>query len=285
MDPISSVQPDTGVPHVLTKREQELARDHQVQSVFSQVLAEVGRQGYQSAAPADSEVPLGEQISSAWSDWFDFALTSSHRAAEAPQELKESFGNILQQAYHDGGYADPKAFLKSLSEDQLETVRQVHWLADEIDVDGLSEEGALNLLIPRSAQVDLNQDGLTQSGAAYGIQFPDSNTPKPVVQAWEEATQDMEWRDRAFYGLQMRLPGMMANYFFDENGGYLSHFEPGDPEYRNPMAAEDYSYVDSVQTHLDYLETFKNQLDPEKFQRDTAFFQKLKDALIDAGAQ
>ena len=139
-------------------------------------------------------------------------LWADTERAEEKTELGDQFGEILLKAYREEAYVDPKAFLSGLSEGELETVQHVHWLADPIKVGSLTEEGALNLLMPPAAQVDLNHDSFTQSGAAYGFRFPDSTAPPEVVAAWDEATADLSPSDRMMYEFQMKLPVLIGEH-------------------------------------------------------------------------
>ncbi|QDT07565.1 hypothetical protein K227x_59930 [Rubripirellula lacrimiformis] len=270
----------------LSLSQQRHSLDHHVQSVFSEVLATVGVEGYQTASPiavpsgddpAGDLPTLDQQAAGAWEDWFDLQLTGRYRTvATSPdvdhKQLQQDFGDVITRAYNDGGYADPKSFLQSLPSDKMETIRQIHSLADSINVSSLSDEGALNLLIPPVAQVDLNFDGLTQSGAAYGIRFPDSRTPADVAEAWNESTADLSEMDKAFYGLVAKLPTLLANIKLHPDGTFSHTVEPGDPEYSNPMAAEDYSYGQAAQDYVNYLDAFRAQIDPVRYQRDRAFW-------------
>lgn len=261
-------------------------REHAVQDVFSAILAEVGREGYASAQAVADDQPMAEQITACWSDWFDGERQGGRYATRTEAEaLKQSYGEILVRAYEEGGHAAPKDFLASLSKDELAVVQHVHALADRIQVESLSEEGALNLLVPPAAQVDLNRDGLTQSGAAYGFRFPDSTTPPEVVQAWEEATAGMSWGEQAVYQMQMKMPLLTANIVCDRDGRFLHRREPGDPDFVNPMASAGYSYLNATQEHLDYLETFRNQMPIEQYERDKAFWAMFQERLTENGAE
>ena len=258
--------------------------EHVVQGVFTAVLQAAGRDGYASAEAISDDAPLADQIAASWADWFDGQrINGRYQNSADAGLLKQSYGEILVQAYDQGTYADPKAFLDSLSEDQLDVVRRVHSLAEPISVDDLSEEGALNLLIPPPAQVDLNHDGFTRSGIAYGMRFPDSNTPADVTAAWEEATEGMSLGERMLYEFQMMLPLLTANIVCDEDGRFLERYEPGDPRFTNPMASDDYSYAGAVQDCLDYLERFRSQMPPERYEADTAFWTKLQGLLAERG--
>lgn len=256
-----------------------------VQDVFSEVLAAAGREGYASAEAIPDDRPLADHIASSWSDWFDGESRHGRYQNEPNgEELKLAYGEILVRAHEEGGHADPHAFLKKLSEDELAVVQQVHRLADPINVDELTVEGAVNLLVPPAAQIDLNRDGLTRCGVAYGLRFPDSNTPPEVVTAWEEATAGMSFEDRMIYEFQMTLPLLTANIVVDDQGHFVRRYEPGDPEFTNPMASSEYSYVQAAQDRLDYLELFKTRMSPEQYERDMAFWTRMHELLGEHGA-
>ncbi|MCA9131983.1 MAG: hypothetical protein KDA45_02465 [Planctomycetales bacterium] len=240
---------------------------------------EAGQPGYASAPALESDQPLDTQIQDSWESWFDTQLQGRYRRAQGATELGQQFGELALRAYQEGAYAAPKAFLSSLSQEELEVVQRVHWLAEPIQVNGLSEEGALNLLIPPAAQIDLDRDGLTRSGAANTIRFPDSTTPSEVARAWEEATAGLSPDEQSLYVLQMKLPVLLANFVIDDNGAYVRHYEPGDPEWVNPMAAADYSYEKVASDYLGYLEAFKNQIDLRRYAQDTAFWSDLQHRL------
>ncbi|MEZ6090187.1 MAG: hypothetical protein R3C05_19600 [Pirellulaceae bacterium] len=275
----------------LTPEQLRHSLDRDVKIVFRDVLAAVGLEGYASVAgetrvDSETENPsLDEQAAEIWRDWYDLQQTGRYRdiisrSKEHSAELGSQYGSILIRAVNEGGYSDPKGFLRKLPSDELDAIRQIQRLVDPIDVTSLSEEGALNLLIPPVAQVDLNRDGLTQSGVAFGIRFPDSRTPLPVAEAWEAATADLSWSEKAFHELQMKLPVLLANIHTNPDGTFSHQVEPGDPEFVNPMADENYSYTDAVQNQLDYLDAFRDQIDPLRYLRDHAFWTKFKAALL-----
>lgn len=271
-------------PEVMTLQRVRRARDKDIQSVFSEVLNNAGRAGYVSAEQAETSEPLDVRIEEAWNRWYQTELLGRYASKEAPQDLGRSYGEVLSKAYQEGAYVDPKTFLKGLSRDELKSVQNAHWLADEIQVGTLTEEGALNLLIPPAAQVDLNGDGLTRSGEAFGIRFPDSRTEPNVVAAWEEATDGMPLSERMVYELNMKLPVLLANLVTDADGRFVSSREPGDPDFVNPMLAEDYSFVQVAQNWIGHLEYFKNQMDPSQYAKGMEFWETFHQSLRDNGA-
>lgn len=266
---------------LLPLAQQRFEQAQEVQSVFSAVLQSVGRGGYESAEQLQSSQPLEQQMRSAWEGWFELQEASRNQNNGQRAELNDAFGQLMDRAYREGGYVDPKTFLSGLAPDEMENLRQIHLLADTVDVGILTEEGALNLLIPPVAQVDLNRDGLTQTGIGYGIRFPDSTTPKAVADAWHQATADLPEGERMTYALQMKLPTLLANLVLKPDGSYSHQIEPGDPNYKNPMADADYSYGQAIQARLQYLDDFRNQLDPVSYERDRAFWADFQGRLPD----
>lgn len=268
----------------LLTQPQKRENDHHIQNIFSAMLTEAGRKGYASAQPLENQQPSTEEIQSSWDSWFTGELGGRYTQVKNPDELKHAYGEVLVRAHNEGGYVDPKGFLQNLSRDELGVVQKVQALASGINVESLTEEGALNLLLPPAAQVDLNHDGLTRNGAAYGLRFPDSNTPAAVVSAWEESTEGMSFRELAFAELQVMLPKLVANIVVDENGAFLHRYEPGDAGFKNPMAASDYSYLAATRDQLESLEFMKNKLPAEQYESQKSFWSKFQQSLIENGA-
>ncbi|RCS54501.1 hypothetical protein DTL42_05005 [Bremerella cremea] len=279
------MQVESATAPSLTRQQRREATGEQVQNLFNEILTQAGQAGYASAEAYDSENTVETDIQQTWDDWFSVSDTGNHPEGVHSEELKTGYGQILVRAYEEGGYADPKGFLNSLSDEDMEIVQHVNRLAGPIDTNAITEEGALNLLVPQPAQVDANNDGLTQVGAANLIRFPDSRTPDAVVDAWNETTADMSPRDKMMYQLQMKLSVMTANIIVDDYGQFVRQREPGDPDWVNPMAAKDFSYQDLAQQFLDYLDYFKNQIPKDKYEKDTAFWTDFKQTLAEHGAK
>lgn len=255
-----------------------------LQSVFTTILEQVGKEGYASASPTTaSKESLESELKSSWQQWFqEVGSLRYHYVAgsESPSvrpgkndvDLRDDYQRILAEAYQKGGYASPQSYLKTLSAEQLATIQQVQHLADPIRVDQLSEEASLNLLIPPDAQVDSNHDGLTAVGAAYTLRFPDSTTPANVRDAWEEATAGMPEQDKMLFQMQIKMPLLLANMHFDKDGNYVRTSEPGDADWTNPMAAPSFSFSEAANNWLDYLDRFKYQMPADQYERDKKFW-------------
>ena len=289
---IKSTSSELSVKQLASKPSSFETAERNLQDVFSAVLEQVGRVGYESSQPLSQDTSsLEKEIGSSWEQWFNEfsqkrysfvaeAGSPSVRENKSASDLQQDFKQILVDAYQHSGYATPNAYLQSLSSEQLRAIQQVQHLADPIQVSNLSEEASLNLLLPPDAQVDENHDGLTAVGAAYTIRFPDSRTPLNVRDAWESATKDLSESDRLTYELQMTLPLLTANMHFDSNGQYVRSSQPGDADWINPMASDDFSYVDAATGWLEYLERFKNQVPPEQYQKDRSFWSSYRSNLL-----
>lgn len=257
----------------LARVKQSYATEHQLQNVFSAVLEQVGRAGYESAAPVDADISLESNVQSSWQTWFDqvslnryqFVAGSdspSVRENKTADDLRNDYSQILSQAYREGGYASPKSFLQKLSPEQLSAIQQVQHLADPIRVPGLSEEGALNLLLPPDTQVDLNNDGLTSVGIAQTIRFPDSQTPAAVRDAWEMASADLDDPQVSVY--QLMLSRQMASIHGTSTSTVSNSVD---------------SYLQRAGDWLDYLERFKSRMPIDQFLRDKQFWSSFRDEI------
>ena len=171
-----------------------------------------------------------------------------------------------------------------MSQDELNTVQQVFLLAAPIAVDSLSEEGALNLLIPPPAQVDANRDGLTQIGAGTTLRFPDSETPASVVAAWEDATAGMDSREKLTYVFRLKVPTFFPRPPADGSRNDGAVYPPGPPSIVDPTRQPKFSYGDLTQRALEALELFKYQTPPEQYASQKEFWTKFRDSLRAHGA-
>lgn len=155
----------------------------------------------------------------------DRALTMLNRRQLSSQEI-EQFGALLEQAKQS--QQQPKVFLEQLSTAELALVQKAHALADTIQIQSLSTEGATNLLIqpdPRY-QVDLDRDGMVDVGAGQMIVFPPSHAPQRVHDAWQAATAGMSGIEQG--RLQLRMHGTIYGFRIAglNNSGLVQEREP-----------------------------------------------------------
>jgi len=180
-----------------------------------------------------------------------------------------------------------KSFLKNLSYEDREVLREVHSLADFIDdskIDQMSSEGANNLLRLPHTGLDSDNDGFTDVGIGKTFMFPNSNTPPAVAEAWYKTTDGMSFKDKMMAEGHLMSSLIVANIEVDENGRFVARHEPGEPGYVNPFASADFSYKQWSTDWLRYLEDFKLQMSSDQYNRDKRFFEGFLQNLQQTGA-
>ncbi len=181
------------------------------------------------------------------------------------QDERSQFAAILDKAYSSGGMDDPQAFLKSLSPSDLNVLEQMHDLPDPIDVNGISKEGAYNLLLPTNKAVDFNNDGIVVVGDIQNIVFPPVNAPKSVVSAWDQATAGLSAEDKLQASAQF-TPAIMKDGSLYENRDF------------DPTNVDDYKNV--VNNYLDFLRHPTGiGLSREQYARDFPVYTELQTLL------
>lgn len=117
------------------------------------------------------------------------------------------FQSLLDEARDEmeSGTLTAKEFIRQMDVDDLHLLQKANLLVDAIRPEGLSEEGATNLLrqVDNSDRVDLNNDGLVEVGIGKMIVFPPVNAPDSVKAAWEQATEGMSEPEKLFLQLHM----------------------------------------------------------------------------------
>lgn len=228
---------------------------------------------------ADS-TSASEEITQLWQQWVSTKGAPRYQEVRNSQQHTENFGQVLIRAKNEKAYVAPNAFLSELSKEELQSVQKVHGLAEAIEPDSLTYEGALNLLLPPSAQVDYDHNGLTESGAAQTLRFPDSQTSTKVVNAWDQATAELPEHEKMLRVLQMKVGVLLSNLHRDPRSGSVTQIEPGDPRFTNPYSNPSFSYQNEVSQRLESLEYFKAQTPADQYQRDrkfwTGFLQSLR---------
>jgi hypothetical protein len=195
--------------------------------------------GPQSAEP--HVVGQAERLKSDFRQWraefFQRGISNDRR--QGVLQHSAEFEQLIDKAVAQNAYADPQAFLQSLSTDELKVVQEIHGLAESIVPAGLSEEGALNLLLSPDSSRDIDRDGFQMVGLGKKWQFPPVNAPESVKQAWKEATANMSESE------VMLLQGSFLPFVIDgvtNNSAYIS---------------PDADYRDIVQKTIDHAEIAK----------------------------
>lgn len=272
--------------------------DDDVRSVFSALLREAGHEGWKSAAPQTERVTAQRAVAS-WEGWlaahrstaYGFDQQGGFQPLWGPQgnpsvrrgkdfdDLRQDFGRIVHDAVQAGAYAAPEAWLRTLSAADLAALQQVHQLADPIEPRTLSREGALNLLLPPAATVDLDGNSLTSVGRGAGLPFPDSRNPPEAIRAWEQATKGMSAEEKLLRSTSIVFHIDPENIHLNSRGECVRISMPGDPDFVNTREAAGFSWTGFAACKLDALEHFKSQIEPAQYARDRAFWSAFRDAL------
>lgn len=219
---------------------------------------------FQDVAPSEKSAEKSEEFAALEASFYEWrgGLDTSHplnrpRFDEVTAE-SDRFLDIVEKAVDDGGFSNPTEFLKGLSGDELETLRVMHSLADPIDPSGVSEEGALNLILPISERRDIDNDGFVETGKSVGWSFPPVNAPQSVHDAWDKTTEGMSFSEKMM-AEAMFLPAMIR---VDESGN-VSEIERS--EANNPYAKDGFSFSRFIENRLEGVEAFKFHMTGEQY--------------------
>ena len=179
-----------------------------------------------------------------------------------------SFEQIIDKAVATGGYYDPQKFVNNLSTEELAVLQHIHCLADPIKPQGLSKEGALNLLYSPDQSKDINNDGLSDIGLAKMWKYPPPNAPDAVKKAWKEATAG---RDDLLLMAPFLAAEANANMKPDGSGFYF----PGEQGYRNIYSEPGFSYSQQI---TDILKSWE-QLKPSYYTEAKEFLNTYLESL------
>jgi len=118
------------------------------------------------------------------------------------------FALLLEEAHEQQeNNISAKEVLNNMSKSELQLLQTATSLAAPINVNSLSKEGAINLLAQpdNTGLVDLNNDGIVESGAARRMIFPPVNAPAHVKDAWDKATEGMSFEDKMILELNLHI--------------------------------------------------------------------------------
>lgn len=120
----------------------------------------------------------------------DLNLYTTVRENQKPFEDK--FEAIYAQAKEANvKLGDAKDFLAELSRDELRTLQKYEGLADSINVDSLSDEGAYNLLVHAYEEYDFNGDGAVMIGIAKTLSHIPQNMDDEAKKVWVKTLNAM----------------------------------------------------------------------------------------------
>jgi hypothetical protein len=140
---------------------------------------------------------------------------------ERIQEQADAFEALIHKASKEGGFADPIAFIKGLSSQERKTLQHIHSLAEPIAPGRLSEEGALNLLLPPNQLKDIDKNGFVMVGEAKTWFFPPVDAPDEVKAAWDKAVEESGQSSLALQGSFLPSPFQENAYLGTNVSSYL----------------------------------------------------------------
>ena len=206
------------------------------------------------------------QMNEARAGAVDTVLGVTHKELQDRRDVKECererYAEILNEAYSGDGMNDPVAFLRGLSQTDLDLVGRIHSLADAIDPNALTREGAYHLLLPEGYKVDLNRDGVSEVGIAKVCIFPPLDAPESFRSAWLSATSNMSEPD--YFTHQIVLWSALHPM-----GGSTRKTVHGLP------TDEESSYSLILNELLEANERLRLHLAPGQYERDKDFYHKL----------
>jgi len=197
---------------------------------------------------------------------------ASNDFVQKVQQHQQRFVELLEQAEQTGG--DAKAFLRSLAADDRTALQQVHGIGEPITdsmIEQMTDEGAANLLRMRDDGRDSDNNGLTDVGISSRLMFPHPSTPADVTAAWEKTMEGLSGPERLLAEGMMIFELMSANRHINENG-QLHRAEPGDLDWVNPFNS-DFDYQDWTKKRIEYLDSYRNLMSAEQYERGMRFAQ------------
>ena len=125
----------------------------------------------------------------------NYQTTQGRKDYQAP--FAESFELIYAKAEEqDINLSNAKNFLESLSQSELRTLQKYSGLADSINVNSLSAEGAYNLLMHDNEQYDFNDNGTAEVGIGKHFLAVPKNMPADVQEAYVSAVNSLSDKDK-----------------------------------------------------------------------------------------
>lgn len=192
--------------------------------------------------------------------------------------------SIFMEAENSGiSPVEAKAFLKSLSSDQLEALQVAHCLADPINIDTLSDEGAINLLLSEDSQLDVNNDGMVEVGIGVSFRMPPPNASDEVKAAWQDMTEGMDEKDLMIMQFYFISDFLTANIKTNQAGEVIGFYSHEDQEWTNPYADTSFSWKGQARKMLDNVEASKQYMSHEQYSQTKDFFIDWQATLIEYG--
>ena len=125
----------------------------------------------------------------------NYQTPQGRRDYQAP--FAESFELIYAKVQEqDVKLSNAKSFLESLSQSELRTLQKYSGLADSINIDSLSAEGAYNLLMHDNEQYDFDGNGTAEVGIGKHFLPIPKNMPADIQEAYISAMNSLDDKDK-----------------------------------------------------------------------------------------
>lgn len=190
--------------------------------------------------------------------------------------VSETFAEILNKKRESN--TDAKDFLTKLDSKELYELQKSNHLADKINVQTLSEEGAENLFlapIDQNKTVDLNNDGIVEIGAAKMVIFPPPNASENVKAAWKETCKAMTPEQKKAIEFQFIVEQIEKNTYMKSDGTWGVHY-PNDGGWVNIFGSSDAAMIDLCNEIISRIDNPLESQTPEQ----TKKYQDVKSNLL-----
>lgn len=144
-----------------------------------------------------------------------YETTQGRKDYQAP--FAEGFEVIYDKAKEEEiGLSNAKEFLQGLSSKEVKILQKYSGLADSVNVDTLSAEGAYNLLLHDKEQYDFNGDGVAEVGIGKHMLPVPINMPTDVRDAYISAMNSLSGKDRLMSSMLTMDPARLASRLNNE---------------------------------------------------------------------
>ena len=148
--------------------------------------------------------------------------------ASARESYKEDFEKIYTEAMEvDVKLSNVKEFLTDLTTQELETLQNYSQLADTINIDELSDEGAYNLVMHFYEKYDFDNDGFTENGKQKTISLIPQDIDNDLKQALVDAVNSSD-EDNTLALLALTLDINQVKY---DTAQYIQNMSDVEKEY------------------------------------------------------
>lgn len=187
-------------------------------------------------------------------------------------DVKKPYQEDFQKIYQDAkekniNIHSAKEYLRSLSKDEMQTLQNYARLVDEIVIEGLSDEGAYNLLLEHYEKYDFNGDGLMENGIGKSIPLIPFSLSNDEKRALVKTFNEMDFKDVMMASILL-LPPPVINGDYRSNNRQISFddiqkkvdfaLDPKNEEYSTPEFKETIQkFWERLMFHFDKIQADK----------------------------